>query len=159
MTGIMKWIGCQADRTGLCKGTRGLRPWTVVSAAEIRDGCGKGGIKKYETSDPHFLKQRAQRPQEVHLNSLSTGASKCASKLQEDCIFKDCFSFILQFKSLSQDVLCARLLYQSTVRQCVREIVMKEKEQLEKKCAEPQLIGPSNTGMFSERCTNGLLTN
>lgn len=43
--------------------------------------------KRQKTSDPHVLKQCAQRPQEVHLNSLTPAASKCASELREDCIF------------------------------------------------------------------------
>lgn len=52
----------------------------------------KGQTQKTKTSDPHVLKQCAQRPQEVHLNCLAPAASKCASKLREDCIFYE-FSF------------------------------------------------------------------
>lgn len=55
------------------------------------------GVERAEsrkTSDPHVLKQCAQRPQEVHLNTLAPAASKCASKLREDCIFYE-FSFAI----------------------------------------------------------------
>lgn len=67
-------------------------PWTFLSTAEIADGCGKGGIERTNSSDPHVLKQCAQHPQEVHLNCLAPAVSKSASKLREDCIFYE-FSF------------------------------------------------------------------
>lgn len=66
--------------------------------------------QKKKTSDPHVLKQCAHRPQEVHLNCLAPAASKCASKLREDCIFYE-FSFSVAIQEFIVRRLCARLLY------------------------------------------------
>lgn len=53
--------------------------------------------KSKKTSDPHVLKQCAQRPRKVHLNCLAPAASKCASKLRERLYFLWVFIFLLPF--------------------------------------------------------------
>lgn len=98
------------------------RPRTALSTTEVIDGCEKGGIEKTQTSDPHVLKQCAQRPQEVHLNTLAPAASKCASKTAGRLYFLSVFFFFCHLKNLSWDV------YVPDYFSPQREIMMKEKD-------------------------------
>lgn len=65
---------------------------TTRPRLRYQTGVQRAERKRTNASDPRVLKQCAQRPLEVHLNAPAPAASKCASKLREDCIFQK-FSF------------------------------------------------------------------